>query len=118
MTTAVERAAAKAKANATHEKYVMRTYGLVLGQYAQMLEDQGGRCALCMKIPRRRRLAVDHDHNTGFPRALLCYLCNKYLGQWEGDPLAAYNAGTYLLAISEAYGDLRRDPDQPAPLLN
>jgi hypothetical protein len=112
-----DRTAAKAKADAAHEKYVIRTYGLVPGQYAQMLADQDGRCALCMRIPRRRRLAVDHDHNTGMPRALLCYLCNKYLGQWEGDPLAAHNAGVYLLAISEAYGDLR-DPDRPAPLLN
>lgn len=67
-----------------------------------MLADQGGRCAICTRIPRNRRLAVDHDHFTGLPRALLCYTCNKALGLWEFDPIAAYHAAQYLMAIYEA----------------
>jgi hypothetical protein len=102
------RRVAKAKATATraraHEKYVIKTYGLKPGQYAQMLADQGGVCAICLKAPRNRRLAVDHDHNTGLPRALLCYLCNKYLGQWEFDPVVATLAAIYLLSIADSYG--------------
>lgn len=49
---------------------------------------------------------MDHDHNTGRVRALLCYLCNKYLGQWEGDPIAAHNAAIYLAAIARDYDPL------------
>lgn len=106
-----ERAKARERADRAHERYVQKTYGLAPGDYQRMLEAQDGRCALCMRAPRNRRLAVDHDHNTGRPRALLCYLCNKYLGQWEFDPIVAYNAATYLLSIAEAY----EDPPCPPP---
>lgn len=97
------RSEAKAKAAATHDRYVVRVYGLAPGQYALILDQQDGRCALCRRIPRRRRLAVDHDHDTGRVRGLLCYLCNKYLGQWESDPIAAHSASQYLAEIAEEY---------------
>jgi hypothetical protein len=58
-----------------------------------------------MKVPRKRRLAVDHDHDTGQPRSLLCYLCNRAIGQFEFDPMVAHNAAIYLMSISAA-----RDP--------
>jgi hypothetical protein len=100
--------ASRSRAAAAHERYVQRTYGLAPGQYAAMLEAQDGRCAMCRRVPRRRRLAVDHDHITGRVRGLTCYLCNKYLGQWEGDPIAAYSASQYLLEIAETW------PEQPS----
>lgn len=107
---AAAKRAAKAKVTATraraHERYVQKTYGLAPGQYAEMLAAQGGVCAICLRPPRNRRLAVDHDHNTGKPRALLCYLCNKYLGQWEFDPVVATLAAAYLQAIADDYGVL------------
>ena len=96
------RARARARADRAHERYVQRTYGLAPGQYQQMLADQDGRCAICTRIPRNRRLAVDHDHFTETPRALLCYTCNKALGLWEFDPIAAYHAAQYLLSIYES----------------
>ena len=107
MTTRIERAAAKARADRTHDKYVQRTYGLEAGQYAQWLDAQDGRCAICMNLTRRRRLAVDHDHNTGKPRgALLCYLCNKYLGHFENNPITLYNLIRYAEGIIEDLGGL------------
>lgn len=99
------RAQARARADAAHDKYVQRTYGLAPGEYARMLDAQDGRCAICGRKPRARRLAVDHDHNTGRVRGLACYLCNKYLGQWEGDPIAAHNASVYLANIAADYGE-------------
>lgn len=72
-----------------------------------MLAAQDGRCAICMKVARTRRLAVDHDHFTGLPRgSLLCYLCNKYLGQWESDPIALYNLIQYARGIIRDLGGL------------
>lgn len=96
----------RARRDRAHEKYVQKTYGLQPGEYAQRLADQGGRCAICGRQPRARRLAVDHDHNTGEPRALLCYTCNKALGWWEFDPIAAHNAALYLASIAAAYGPI------------
>jgi hypothetical protein len=57
-----------------------RTYGLSREQYDAMLADQGGGCALCGRKPGRRELAVDHDHQTGQVRGLLCSSCNGALG--------------------------------------
>jgi hypothetical protein len=103
MVTRAEREAARARADRAHDKYVQRQYGLEPGEYARMLEAQDGRCALCLKQPRRRRLAVDHDHRTGKPRALLCFRCNQFLGQWEFDPMTATLASQYLLSIAESF---------------
>lgn len=59
---------------ARHETYVGRTYGLGPGDYERLLELQGGTCAIprCRANGKRKRLAVDHDHDTGEVRGLLC----------------------------------------------
>lgn len=66
-----------------HETYVIRTYGLGPGDYDRLYESQNGRCAICQKAKGySKRLAVDHDHNTGLAYGLLCGPCNKdVLGQ-------------------------------------
>lgn len=102
----------KERATRAHERYVRKTYGLAPGEYAARLAAQDGRCAICMRVARTRRLAVDHDHNTGAVRALLCYRCNEYLGHWEFDPIATHNAARYLAEIARAYGP-DYDPDRP-----
>jgi hypothetical protein len=50
--------------------------------YFEMLERQGGHCALCLATPKTRRLHVDHDHKTGAVRGLLCHRCNRALPEW------------------------------------
>lgn len=55
-------------------------YGLSVETYDDLLEAQRGVCALCEKAPVKHRLAVDHDHETGRIRGLLCAPCNKALG--------------------------------------
>lgn len=63
---------------ANHEKRVQETYGLAKGQYAQLYEFQGGRCALCRRATgASKKLAVDHDHKTGKVRGLCCSVCNR-----------------------------------------
>jgi hypothetical protein len=63
--------------------------------------SQGGRCAICGKVPRSRRLAVDHDHKTGEVRGLLCasgdFGCNKGLGYFNDDPELLRRAYEYLV---------------------
>lgn len=60
-----------------------RDFGITVEQYAEMLASQDGVCAICQKPPTRVPLAVDHDHQTGRVRGLLCTACNLGLGIYE-----------------------------------
>lgn len=60
-------------------KKLTRLFGLTAEDYDTMLENQGGVCAICQSPPKNNRLAVDHDHNTGEIRGLLCTRCNVTL---------------------------------------
>jgi hypothetical protein len=46
-----------------------------------MIEAQGGTCAVCSGKPEH----VDHDHETGKVRGILCFLCNQALGNARDD---------------------------------
>lgn len=56
-----------------------RKYKLDSARYAQLLEQQGGLCAICREASPKP-LHVDHDHSTGAVRGLLCARCNVGLG--------------------------------------
>jgi len=82
----------KAK-NPTKEKfYSLRwNYKMTLEEYNLLLEKQDNKCAICKqpetsihnKTKQVKQLAVDHDHNTGKIRGLLCERCNTTLGKME-----------------------------------
>jgi hypothetical protein len=82
------RAHVKARKRARHDSRVAKTYGLAPGEYAELLAFQGGTCAI-PSCPARgvvKRLAVDHDHETGAPRGLLCGPHNQELvGKYAND---------------------------------
>lgn len=71
--------------SAVVRKYnLKRNYDLTVEQYDQMYQDQNGVCAICHeKCGSKFRLAVDHDHDTGKVRGLLCLSCNQKLGWYE-----------------------------------
>jgi hypothetical protein len=74
-------------------------YGVSLDGYRQMLTDQGGRCAVCGTTDPGRQYdnwAVDHDHQTGRVRGLLCRACNTALGLLGDDPDRLRRAALYL----------------------
>ena len=52
---------------------------LTTERYNEILADQGGVCAICFSPPKSCRLAVDHDHETGNIRGILCDYCNRRL---------------------------------------
>jgi len=57
-------------------------YGISVQEYEELLDAQAGGCALCGGTHRSgRRLHVDHDHETGRVRGLLCYPCNQAVGR-------------------------------------
>jgi hypothetical protein len=63
---------------------------------AELLSAQDGRCAICGAERGTRRLAIDHDHTTGFIRGLLCVRCNTGLGSFRDDPELLRKAIEYL----------------------
>ena len=105
------KAKATARAVQAHARYVERTYGLEPGEYDRMLEAQDGRCAICMKQPRSKRLSVDHCHHCNRVRALLCQPCNRGLRSFEWAPHAAQNAATYIQAIGDHLNDDNNSTD-------
>jgi hypothetical protein len=64
---------------ATHAKRIEKVYGISAEEYDALLEKQKGCCAICRAVPKTTRLAVDHDHQTGEVRGLLCKRCNHDL---------------------------------------
>lgn len=80
-----------------HERMVSKTYGLESGEYARLYKEQGGKCAICqIATGKTKRLAVDHDHDTGLVRGLLCGPCNKLVGYFRNSPEAFDRAAAYL----------------------
>lgn len=71
-------------------------FGINLDEYERMREAQEGKCAICRSEPRSRELAVDHCHETGKVRGLLCTLCNTALGKFQDDPELLAAAIAYL----------------------
>lgn len=80
--------------------YMRRLYGVTIEWYEQTLENQGGRCAICGSEDHRRKkvkyFAVDHDHETGEARGLLCHPCNVGLGQLQDSTKILESAIHYL----------------------
>lgn len=58
-------------------------YGITLEQYDNMLAKQNGCCAVCGKNTpghNHKHFSVNHDHETGEIRGLLCNDCNRGIG--------------------------------------
>lgn len=64
--------------------------------YDQLLAKQGGKCAICGEEANGNRLAVDHNHETGEIRGLLCHQCNTGLGSFRDNPQLLKQAIAYL----------------------
>ena len=93
---------------AARDQHLRRNFGIGTPEYEQLLAAQGGRCAICERGPRKgSSLHVDHDHETGDVRGLLCFRCNGGLGQFAEDSDRLIDAAEYLDGALEA-GSTRR----------
>ena len=80
---------------------IKRRYGITWEDYERMLANQDGKCAICNheNANNKRtygRLFIDHDHETGKVRGLLCSRCNHALGQFDDDIERLRSAIEYL----------------------
>lgn len=84
-------------------EYRLKTkFGMTIAQYDELLELQGHFCAICLRPQTtNRKLAVDHDHETGAIRGLLCHKCNLTLGQMDDSILLLERAINYLKEYNE-----------------
>lgn len=85
----------KRRRTTSRSRHVVNTYGLLPTEHDDLLEHQGGVCAICDK-PRPYELNVDHDHVTGYVRGLLCRRCNKLLRDVRDDRAVLRMAANYL----------------------
>ncbi len=86
--TPEQRARKTARSKVLHLK---RTFGITPEDWQHMYEAQGGVCALCRvpgRVGKHGKLQVDHCHETGRIRGLLCGPCNVALGIF-GDTVSA-----------------------------
>jgi Recombination endonuclease VII len=72
-----------------------RTYGITAERVERMIEGQGGLCPICGR-DLGTRPHVDHDHETGAVRGILCFNCNGGLGQFGDDIDRLQQAVEYL----------------------
>jgi hypothetical protein len=83
----------------SHAYFLNYRYGITLEQYNALLEEQGGRCAICRVDEPGGSLtkwAVDHCHNSLKVRGLLCTACNMGIGQLGDDPARLRAAADYI----------------------
>lgn len=69
-------------------------YGITQEEFDALLVSQDGRCAICRVL--LEKAVVDHDHDTGRVRGLLCWNCNVALGHMRDDPDTLARAIAYL----------------------
>jgi hypothetical protein len=108
----------KRKFNSTREMQrhhsLVKKYGITLEEFWIMWDVYKGRCGICgilMKVPENRQgqslqvVAVDHDHDTGIVRGLLCNACNKGLGLFRDSIENLEKAKEYLNVRSKTRND-------------
>lgn len=90
------------KDNSYHNRKssLKQSYGITIEDYNIMFHNQNGCCAICNKHileldqKKKKNLCVDHNHETGEIRGLLCDKCNRGIGFLQDNAdiiLSAYN---------------------------
>ncbi len=84
------------KKQADRRVHLRKKFGLTPDDYERMLAEQGGGCAVCGDPPDKTALHVDHCHDTGVVRGLLCFRCNAAIGNLRDDPRIIAAALAYV----------------------
>jgi len=86
------------------DRHLRNTYGITLATYESILAGQGGGCAICgsretfrnKKTGTKHSLHVDHCHESGVVRGILCGRCNASLAMFSDSKEALLKAIAYL----------------------
>lgn len=87
-------------ASLRRRRRTLKGYGLSAEQFTAMEQRQGGACLVCGELPkgRRKKLCVDHCHQTNEVRGLLCSNCNTGLGYFKDSVDLLNKAAVYVTA--------------------
>ncbi|QAX98161.1 endonuclease VII [Pseudomonas phage PaGz-1] len=93
-----------------------KAYGLTLRQYRAMVEEFDEKCGICgeegfeLVKGQRLKLVIDHCHETGRVRGLLCHNCNRGLGLFQDSIRNLKSAAEYLGRCNDYrnHGDSRK----------
>ncbi len=90
-------------AKKVRDSQLKRDYGITTEQYDDMFAQQKGVCAICA-LPETvaekgviRRLSVDHCHENGHVRTLLCQACNNGIGRFRHDPYLMVTGALFMI---------------------
>ena len=83
-----------------YRQEVMRKYGVDEGWFDEQLKKQGGMCECCNRKfawgDKQTTPHVDHCHQSGEVRGILCNRCNSVLGLSKDDPNLLSTLAEYL----------------------
>lgn len=82
----------------TRARHLREKYGLRAGDWERMYTEQRGACKACgdpLQVGVWHAVTVDHCHETGRVRGLLCGHCNKALGHLKDDHVRAQKLAVY-----------------------
>lgn len=89
-----------------YEKHLKSAYGLTPEAYLELLDKQDHKCAICGREENLvgNKLFVDHCHESGAVRGILCYHCNTLLGMSFDNVETLICAVTYLKKFDRVQG--------------
>lgn len=82
------------KAKLREKKWAKQGIDITYSQYLSLLKNQDNKCYICRN--ESEALVVDHNHETGAVRGLLCSKCNLGLGNFDDNPARLKRAVQYL----------------------
>ncbi len=95
--TAMKRAAYLANRDEMRLRKRAQQFGITVDRLKELIKDQDNGCAICgRQCSTGKALALDHDHETGAFRGLLCASCNRALGYLQDSPGVVRAALAYL----------------------
>lgn len=85
------------RAATVRRNHLKTRFGLTVEDFDRMYEAQGGKCAVCPRdLEEGYKTHVDHCHETGKVRGLLCFYCNTSLGKLKEDEDTIRNLLAYI----------------------
>ena len=87
----------------TNRKTALKKYGITAEELRRAFDDQNGACAICdvpVTLDFGRQTHIDHCHETGKFRGILCVTCNTGLGKFKESPEVLDRASRYLRSKS------------------
>jgi len=75
---------------------LLRKYGITLEERNKIIAEQNNKCVICRRVLNDKNIHVDHNHDTGNLRGILCRFCNSGLGYFFENSGSMRSAADYI----------------------